>query len=117
MKIRLLRGQVVVREDLDADFEQYKHVIRPGIAYSDLPDELARKRTWHRGVVLAKGTPAKNKWGNEIAQGFEVGDIVLFHWEHHEKSFTRPWTDGKNACWLTQWCIDAVVEDEEKEVA
>lgn len=117
MKIRLIRGQVVVREDLLADYAQYTHIKIPGVDFSDTPDAIARKRTWHRGIVLAKGEPAKDKWGNEIAQGFEVGDAVVFHFEHHEKSFTRPWTDGKNAVWLPQWCVDAVLEDEEKEVA
>lgn len=103
MQIRLFPGQVVVREDHAA---QYKGAIV--IPDTVMANERARK--WHRGKVIAKGPPAT--WhGHAVPHGFDVGDEVLFHFAHHEKSRTRPWPhDGLDAVWLTQAEIDAVVE-------
>lgn len=111
MNIRLMRGQVVVREELNADTAHLTHIIVPGVSNSDLNDAIDRNRTWHRGKVLAMGPPSRTRKGRaEVPHGFVVGDTVLFHWEHHEKSFTREWIDGEPAAWLSQRCIDAVCE-------
>lgn len=111
MTLKLLRGQVVVREEYDADYTQYKHIIVPQLqGDSDDRHAIARRRTWHRGEVLSVGAPARTKKGVEVPHGFEVGDTVFFHWEKNELNFTRPWTDGKLACWLMQKEIDAVLE-------
>lgn len=108
--MKVLRGRVIIREDYGADYEQYSHIIVPTPSTKDDKDAVARARTWHRGKVLALGAPALTKKGVEVPHGFEVGDTVLFHWEHYEKGFTRPWTDGELACWVSQQCVDAVVE-------
>jgi co-chaperonin GroES (HSP10) len=112
MNIRLLRGQVVVREDLDADTSHFTHIVVPGVNDDERhdPDARQRARKWHRGVVLAKGAPMLTPKGVEVPHGFEVGDVVIFHWIHREKSWTREWVDGKLAAWLPQAAIDAVVE-------
>lgn len=56
--IRLLRGRVVIREDMAADHAHLKHIIVPGVVADDHPTAAARRRTWHRGTVLAMGAPA-----------------------------------------------------------
>lgn len=110
MKIRLLRGQVVVREDLKAGTEQYKHIVVPDVSSKHDRDAVARGRSWHKGVVLAMGAAAMTKKGVEVPPDFKIGDTVLFHWDHHERSWTRPWADGEPAAWMPQHCVDAVVE-------
>lgn len=107
--IRLLRGRVVIREDLKADTRQYTSIIVPDVSTSHDKDAIARARKWHRGTVLAKGAPVLTCEGVEVPHGFEVGDDVLFHWEHYEAGFTRMWEDGEPACWVPQVCVDAVV--------
>lgn len=111
MNIRLLRGQVVVRENYAVHSQDYPHLVLPESrnGYDDR-HAVARGRTWHIGEVIAMGAPALTKKGAEVPHGFAVGDTVIFHWEHNEEQFTRPWTDGKLACWMTQRCVDAVVE-------
>ncbi len=110
MKIRLLRGMVVIREHLKADVEKYSHIIIPDVWSTNDRHAVAKSRKWHRGTVLAKGAPALTKGGAEVAHGFDVGDTVLFHWVNHEEGFTRPWEDGELACWVPQVAVDAVVE-------
>ena len=96
--IRPLRGQVVVREN---------EATRTGLLWHPAPGQ--RQVKTHRGVVLAMGPPARDKWGNEIAPGFKVGDEVSFHWEMNEEAHTREWPDdGKPACWVRQYAIDGV---------
>lgn len=106
MNIRLLRGQVVVREDLGADTAHLSQIIIPELGTAE---ERQRARKWHRGVVLAKGAPMLTTKGVEVPHGFEVGDIVVFHWIHRERSWTREWVDGKFAAWIPQAAIDAVI--------
>lgn len=110
--MRVLRGRVIIREDLKADTRQYTHIIAPDVSTKDDADAVAVARTWHVGTVLAKGPPALTRKGVEVPHGFEVGDTVYFHWAHYEKGFTRVWEDGELACWVPQECVDAVVEKE-----
>ncbi len=107
--IRLLRGQTVIRENHHADVAHFKHIIVPE-TYRD----NARGRAWHLGEVLAMGPPMQTPRGVEVAPGYSVGDTVIFHWGHHEKSFTREWIDGELAVWVPQSAIDAVVPMESK---
>lgn len=109
-QIRLLRGQCVIREDLRADYRKYSSIFVPDVWTTDDKDAVARARTWHQGVVLALGAPVLTAGGAEVPPGYAVGDTVVFHWEHHEKAYTRPWVDGENACWIPQGCVDGVVE-------
>ena len=104
-RVRLLRGQVVVRELRP---RQIGYVVVPDCFY----DAEAQKATAHRGEVLAMGAPALTLTGAEVEPGFSVGDIVYFHWIHNEKAWTREWTDGKPACWVPQEAVDAVEEPE-----
>ncbi len=101
---------VVVREHLKADTEKYTHIIIPEASTQNDRHAVAKARKWHRGEVLAMGPPALTKKGAEVPHGFAVGDVVFFHFVHHEEGFTRPWEDGELATWCPQACIDAVVE-------
>jgi co-chaperonin GroES (HSP10) len=114
MNIRLLRGQVVIRENLTADTNHYRHIVIPDVSDAEKYDADARQRArkWHRGTVLAMGAPMLSKTGAEIVPEFKVGDEVLFHWQHREKSWTREWIDGLLACWVPQAFVDAVLEAE-----
>lgn len=107
--IRVLKGRVVVREDLRADYDTFKHIVVPDVTTANDRDAVARARTWHRGTVLAMGSPA-TRHGHDVPHGFKVGDRVLFHWIHNEKSWTFPWTDGDTAAVIPQECVDAVLE-------
>jgi hypothetical protein len=66
----------------------------------------------HRGVVLAMGPPARTSGGVEVEPGFAPGDVIQFHFEHHQETATNMWTDGKPATWLPQSSVDAVWEAE-----
>ncbi len=109
MSIRLLRGMVVIREDYDDAKRQFPSIIVPDVSTRDDKDAIARDRTSHRGTVLAMGAPAITKTGAEVPHGFSVGDSVVFHFEHYEKGWTRPWADGERAVWVPQVCVDGVV--------
>ncbi len=102
MGVRLLRGQVVVREE----------ALRPSVIWS--PDEKQRQVKTHRGRVLGVGPPAVEK-GVEQPHGFSVGDLVQFHYVHNLDAHTRIWPDdGETAFWIPQGCVDAVlIEDDE----
>lgn len=106
MKVRILRGQCVIREDLKADFRMYMHIVVPSMKG---PEDTARSREWHIGTVLAYGEPSQVAY-RDVPWGFSVGARVIFHWEHNEKAWTRKWIDGEPACWVPQYAIDAVVE-------
>jgi co-chaperonin GroES (HSP10) len=106
--IRVLRGRVIVREDLRADTEHYRHIIVPDVSTQHDPDAIAVARTWHRGTVLAMGAPALTKKGVEVPHGFAVGDQIYWHFVHNERSWTLTWIDGERAVALPQSCIDAV---------
>jgi co-chaperonin GroES (HSP10) len=107
MNIRLLRGQVVVREDHHAATREFTHIVVPELGTAE---ERARKRTSHVARVLAMGPPALTRKGVEVPHGFAVGDTVVFSWATHEKSWTRPWVDGELAAWIPQECVHGVVE-------
>lgn len=107
-RIRLMRGQVVIRED----FTPHTHagsILIPGISNIDNPNAVARRRTWHIGEVLGIGKPALDKWNHEVPYGFDVGDRVIFHFIHNEDAHTRDWSDGKRAVWIPQMAVDCVV--------
>ncbi len=106
--IRLLRGMVVIREHTKADTEQFRNIIIPAVSTQHDRHAVARARKWHRGTVLAMGPPALTKKGAEVPHDFKVGDVVYFHFVHHEEGFTRPWSDGELATWVPQSAIDAV---------
>lgn len=97
VKIRLLRGQCVIRETKESG--SFLHLIAPN----------PRDVKTHRGTVLAMGEPSQVN-GHDVPWGFEVGAVVQYHWEYMEKAFTRPWVDGEDASWLRQDCIDGVIE-------
>ena len=106
-RVRVMRGQVVVRELVD---------VNPFW----LPEPSGWDKRTHRGIVLALGEPARTpvRWdgtgGAEIPFGFRVGDIVQYHFEHHQDAWTQPWPDdGKPATWLAQSNVDAVWERRE----
>lgn len=109
--IRLMRGQVVVRE-----------VEKKSVIWT--PEDKARSVKTHRGTVLGLGPPALNcpmdKLGRctsltckhvEVPYMFGVGDTVQFHYAHHQEAHTRTWPpDGRLATWVPQGSVDAVIE-------
>jgi hypothetical protein len=113
MTIRLLRGQVAIRENLRAQYSQFKHIIVPDRSTKHDKDAIQYDRTSHRGIVLGMGAPALTPNGVEIDPGFGVGDEVIFHFAHLEKAWTAVWEDGERAVWIPQMFIDAVVIPDE----
>jgi hypothetical protein len=110
MKVRLMRGQVVIREE----------AVQPSNALWT-PEPGARRVKTHRGRVLALGPPARlteHPDSPEVPHGFRVGDVVQFHFGAMgtQEARTRTWTDGHPATWLTQAEIDAVWEPEPRMV-
>jgi len=111
MSVRLLRGQVVIRER-----ERASETIWT-------PAEHASKVRTHRGTVLALGPPALRssmRWDAterewifrqiEVPHGFAAGDEVIYQFVHHQQNWTREWVDGKPATWVPQEAVDAVIE-------
>jgi co-chaperonin GroES (HSP10) len=94
-----MRGQVVVRE-----IEEKSSIWTP--------DPAPRQVKTHCGVVIAMGPPARTRKGRaEVPHGFRVGDVVQYHFEHHQETWTMPWPlDGKKVTWLAQHNVDGVVE-------
>jgi co-chaperonin GroES (HSP10) len=111
-KIRPLRGRVVVRE--------IETLVSPnGIVFPSMQRDWDREAdrnkgikamSSHRGIVLDMGPPARTKKGAEISPGFRVGDTVQYKWTHNEREFTKEWSDGKPASWISQDCVLAVIE-------
>ena len=97
MKIRPLRGQVVIRET------------RPA-TYLWTPDPAQRQVHTHQGVVLALGPPARTPTGAEVEHGFAVGDLVQYHFTYLEKLALNAWEDGLPAHWVPQENVDGVWE-------
>jgi hypothetical protein len=104
MNVRLMRGQVCVRE-----------VEQTGSSSLWTPEPGAREQKTHTGRVLTMGPPArlhlKSASAPEVPYGFEVGALVQFHYEHHQEAHTRTWVDGEPATWVPQSCIDGVWEE------
>ena len=104
MKIRLMRGQVVVREvDMPPS----------GVLWTPAPGP--REQRTRTGYVLALGPPSRlteSPSSPEVAHGFGVGDLVQFHFGAvgTQASRTRTWSDGEPATWLAQAEIDGVWE-------
>jgi co-chaperonin GroES (HSP10) len=100
VKIRLLPGQVVVREEASPASEKLW-----------TPSPNPRKVTTHTGRILALGPPALHH-GHPVPHEYQVGDLVQFHFNHLEELLTNDWPlDGKPAIWLPQKDIDAVWEE------
>ena len=105
MNIRLMRGQVVVREVEAAP---------SGALWTPTPG--ARQVRTHTGRVLALGPPARlteHPDSPEVPHGFVVGDLVQYHFGAMgtQEARTRLWTDGEPATWMTQAEIDGVWEE------
>ncbi len=99
MKIRLMPGQVVIREETPE---------ASAVLWTPTPG--ARETHTHTGRVLAHGPPARvNGTGAEVPHGFTVGDLVQYHFTSHEGVATNVWPlDGKVAVWLPQENVDGV---------
>ena len=97
MKIRPMRGQVVVRE-----------VAASPSSVLWTPEMRAREVRTHTGRVLAMGPPARTAGGVEVAPGFSVGDLIQWHFTSNEANATRVWEDGEPAVWVPQVNVDGV---------
>lgn len=106
--MRLLRGRVLIREDLKADTSHFSRIIAPDVSTKHDEKAVARARTWHRGVVLQIGPPAMTRKGVEVPHGFAVGDVVIFHWAHAESMWTIDLGEGLVVA-VPQECVDAVI--------
>ena len=99
MNIRVMRGQCVVRELRDEPSNTIW-----------TPEETQRKQKTHRGRVLAIGKPSLLNEQVEVPWGFDVGDVVQFHFTHHRDAATRKWpVDGEDATWIPQSSVDGVI--------
>jgi hypothetical protein len=105
VRIRLFRGQCVVREIVDG---QSSTLWTPDVRTKD------RDVKTHRGVVLGLGPPAFLDAGAAsspvVPWDCSVGDVVQYHYVHNHEAHTRPWTDGELATWVPQMCVDGVIE-------
>ena len=113
MHVRLMRGQVVVRELP----QEHSKVLWT-------PEDGPRKVRTHKGRVLEMGPPmlrcVVNKTGGctldgcthdvEVPHHFKKGDVVVYHFTHHQDAHTRNWVDDEPASWVPQYNIDAVIE-------
>lgn len=101
MKIRLMPGQVVIREEPP----------EPSAALWT-PEPGSRDVRTHTGRVLALGPPARvNGHGAEVPHGFEVGDLVQYHFTSNREGATRIWPlDGQPATWIPQQNVDCVYD-------
>ena len=101
MTIRPMRGQVVVRE-----------LVQQHSAILWTPEDRPRQVRTHRGRVLAMGPPSRLvdlPDAPEVPWGFGVGDVIQYHFEHHQEAWTCPWPDdGLPATWLPQAFVDGV---------
>ena len=92
--MRLLPGRCAVRETLNTSSWLY------------MPDGKPREVKTHRGIVLGLGPST-----SDAGWGCEVGDVVQYHFEHHQEASTLVWPDdGKPCTYLPQRCVDAVIE-------
>lgn len=89
--IRPMRGQVVIRETLPS------HPLY-------IPTPRARDVKTHTGRVLAMGPPAVEG----VDPGFNVGDLVQYHFTIHQEAHTVLWEDGAPATWIPMRDVDAV---------
>ena len=110
-RVRLLRGQVVVRE---IGANERSVILQPDPDQNDVQI--------HRGRVIAMGAPALNCKTDdrgrctsitcrhvEVPHGFKTGDEVIYVFVHHREAWTRNWTDGKLATWVPQSAIQGIV--------
>lgn len=105
--MKLLRGRVLIREDMKAEYAHLK-IIVPDVFTTHDKDAVARSRKFHVGTVMQAGPPMLTKSGAEVPLDFTAGERVVFHFEHHEKGWTVDLGEGPVVV-VPQWCIDAVL--------
>ena len=107
MKLRLLRGRVVIRED-----RQHSSIIH-------VVDNDPRATVTHRGEVLAVGPPVETEHYDpktqrstfhEVPLHYAVGDTVQYHFEATEAGRTMTWGEWEGVLVMAQREIDGVVE-------
>lgn len=112
MKYTPLRGRVIIRPTGDSG--GYADSFRR--AGLHMPDTLAfdprkekNQNSLGRGVVVAMGPPAFDKWGRESEPGFGVGDEVLHIGQHVSRLYR--W-NGEECRACSQEEVCGVIEDE-----
>lgn len=83
--IRPLRGRIIIRPTGSA--HGYADQLRRlGLdvpdTYEDDPRTRKNQNSLGRGVVIAMGPPARDRWGREVVPGFREGDEVLHIGQH-----------------------------------
>jgi co-chaperonin GroES (HSP10) len=108
-----LRGRVIIRQTgdsggYDSEFKRLGLVL-PDTAKFD-PRQQRNQNSLGRGIVVAMGPPARDKWGVERAPAFAVGSEVLFIGQHVSRLYM--WNGEElRACSQEEVC--AVVEPED----
>ena len=98
MKLRLLRGRVLIRPTGDCSgvasrLRSMGLTVPATLIDGPAPRRWRRKGTLGQGIVVAMGPPALDKKGREVKPGFAVGDEVL-HIGQHESRWVM-WEDEK----------------------
>ena len=114
--IRPLRGRIIIRPTGDSGGyeDQFRRagLVMPDTAKFD-PRTQKNQNSLGRGIVVAMGPPARDKWGREVVRGFSVGDEVLHIGQH--KSRDVEW-NGEMCRACSQEEVCAVLESEEPEM-
>lgn len=83
--IRPLRGRIIIRPTGDSGGyeDQFRRagLVMPDTAKFD-PRTQKNQNSLGRGIVVAMGPPARDKWGREVVPGFREGDEVLHIGQH-----------------------------------
>ena len=101
MTLTLLRGRVLIRPTIETT--SHGGIVIPDTAR----DARTNQNTLGRGIVVAMGPPALDKWNRETEPGFAIGDEVLHVGQHVSREVI--WGGEKlRAC--AQEEVQAVIE-------
>jgi len=107
-----LRGRIIIRPTGDsggyADQFRKAGLVMPDTLQFD-PRKERNQNSLGRGVVVAMGPPARDKWGAERDPDFRVGDEVLHVGQHVSRLYT--W-NGEQVRACSQEEVCAVIEED-----
>ena len=83
-----LRGRIIIRPT-GSSYGYGDQLRKLGLqvpdTYEDDPRTRKNQNSLGRGIVVAMGPPARDKWGREVVPGFQVGDEVLHIGQHKSR--------------------------------
>ena len=111
--IRPLRGRIIIRPTGSAygyGDQLRKLGLQVPDTYEDDPRSRKNQNSLGRGVVVAMGPPARDKWGREVVPGFREGDEVLHIVQHVSRNVSL---NGEmcRACSQEEVCAVIEVDD------